>query len=493
MGMASALVLLPLLLPQVALCAANPVHMPLFRRAGTNTLQHFLANAERARARYGFQANSSRAGRRRATSQGFQLTDEGQDLSYFTTVSIGTPPQPLNIDLDTGSADLFVIDNACIGCSDGKLFDRSRSSTFSQQADAQTLELDFGSGSVFGVAASDTVSMQSFTVSKQIFVTADDATTGFIQGTASGILGLAFQSIAETRAVPFWQALINDNQLSAPEMSFHLARAPSLADAPGGTFTLGGTDTAAFTGSIEFHDLAEVEGGPMFWMLRVSGATVQGKSVSISTGNAALAAIDTGTTGIGGPTADVARIWNAVPGASPFRGDGLPPGFFQFPCSTQVSVTLSFGGQAWAINPDDMNRGQIEEGSSLCIGALFDLTLTGSGEPSWVIGDAFLKNVYSVFRQNPLSVGFAQLSGAIGGGGGGNTPGPTSTSSPGESGINGFIPPTMPFSQPFPSATPPHPGPSSTASPSFGDAARTMVAPTVAVISAILAVVVTVL
>ena len=57
-----------------------------------------------------------------------------------------------------------------------------------------------------------------------------------------------------------------------------------------------------------------------------TAVTAQGKSVPISTGNAALAAIDTGTTLIGGPTADVQSIWNAV------GGSAIPsmPGYYQF-------------------------------------------------------------------------------------------------------------------------------------------------------------------
>ena len=54
---------------------------------------------------------------------------------------------------------------------------------------------------------------------------------------------------------------------------------------------------------------------------------MQGQSVQISTGNDALAAIDTGTTLIGGPTADVNAIWAAVPGSAAVADQ---EGFFSF-------------------------------------------------------------------------------------------------------------------------------------------------------------------
>lgn len=55
----------------------------------------------------------------------------------------------------------------------------------------------------------------------------------------------------------------------------------------------------------------------------------------------------------------------------------------------------------------------------MCLGAFFSLeegstTIEGANPndgPSWIIGDTFLKNVYSIFRyNNPTAVGFAKLS-----------------------------------------------------------------------------------
>ena len=54
--------------------------------------------------------------------------------------------------------------------------------------------------------------------------------------------------------------------------------------------------------------------------------TVQGNTVKIAAGNAA---IDTGTTLIGGPSADVKNIWAAVPNSQPID-DFLMQGFYSF-------------------------------------------------------------------------------------------------------------------------------------------------------------------
>jgi len=228
--------------------------------------------------------------------------------------------------------------------------------------------------------------------------------------------------LASTRSVPFWQTLVNANQLANPEMSFWLTREITNANAGtdefGGIFTLGGTNSSLFTGDIEFLNMPAAA-QPSFWLLEMSAVTVNGKSVGISTSaDAGLSAIDTGTTLIGGPTQGVDAIFAAIPGSQALTGQMA--GFFAFPCATTIAITISFGGKAWPISNDDMNLGTV--GNGLCLGGIFDLSQgsnvgSGGGNPTWVVGDTFLKNVYSVFRANPPSVGFAQLSSAAGGSG----------------------------------------------------------------------------
>jgi cathepsin D len=76
-------------------------------------------------------------------------------------------------------------------------------------------------------------------------------------------------------------------------------------------------------------------------------------------------------------------------------------------CDTDVNVTMAFGGRSWSVSPDDMRVAEI--GRNQCLGGFFEVD-TGTTTPSWIVGDTFLKNVYTVFRYNPASVGFAELS-----------------------------------------------------------------------------------
>ena len=102
----------------------------------------------------------------------------------------------------------------------------------------------------------------------------------------------------------------------------------------------------------------------------------------------------------------------------------LEPRFISYSChaacTTTVSITLTFGGRAWSINPQDISIGPVTAGSQNCRGAIYDLSAGSNlpvqpGKPGWVVGHAFLKNVYSVYRAVPPSVGFATLSPLAGG------------------------------------------------------------------------------
>ncbi|TCD66301.1 hypothetical protein EIP91_001547 [Steccherinum ochraceum] len=418
-----------LTLALVSLVAAEPLHVPLTRRSplvtgdGSLDQSKVAEAAKRMRDRYGYGSTAKKM-KRQGQTVGIPTINQKQDSSYLGEVTVGTPGQNFKLVLDTGSSDLWVAASGCAGCdSSTPTFDSTKSSSISA-AGGQSggdITIHYGSGQVSGQVAQDTVSMGGFTNTAQTLLVASTLSDGLLDGDASGIMGLAFEALASTQSTPFWQQLVNANQLSSPEMAFWLTREiddrNAQDDEPGGVFTLGGTNSSLFTGNIEFINMPSGT-QPTFWLLEMSAVTVNNNSVSIPTGNAALSAIDTGTTLVGGPSQAVQAIFQAIPNSVALSGQ--MQGFFAFPCTANVQVAFAFGGTSWPINPEDMNLGTIGQG--LCLGGIFDLTQgsdvgQGGGNPSWVVGDTFLKNVYSVFRANPPSVGFAQLSSNAGGSG----------------------------------------------------------------------------
>jgi len=290
------------------------------------------------------------------------------------------------------------------GCGSVPTFASSASSTFRNSS--TPFSITYGSGRAAGVLGQDKVQMAGFAVDNQVFAICDRISSGLLNSPVSGLLGLGWSSIASSGATPFWETLVSSGAWDQPVMSFQLTRFVDIPSAdtlePGGAFTMGFLNASLYTGEIDYQPLA---GEASYWLLSMSSMSVQGNAISLVSGNPSLAAIDTGTTLVGGPPSAIAQLYAQIPGSQPASGN--LEGYYTYPCSTTVNVQLAFGGRTWTVDPADFQLTQLNSAS--CLGAFFDLK-TGSSAPSWIVGDTFLKNVYSVYRYNPPSVGFANLS-----------------------------------------------------------------------------------
>jgi len=70
--------------------------------------------------------------------------------------------------------------------------------------------------------------MAGFSVSNQVFAAVNQVTSGLLTSPVSGLLGLAWQTIAASGAVPFWETLASGGAWTDPVMSFQLTRCVAL-------------------------------------------------------------------------------------------------------------------------------------------------------------------------------------------------------------------------------------------------------------------------
>ncbi|KAI0057208.1 acid protease [Artomyces pyxidatus] len=361
--------------------------------------------------------------RRKRTSGYNLLTDQNADSSYFGSLAVGTPPVAYNVILDTGSSDLWLASSECqSGCRNIPTFTASSSSSFKNLS--ESFAITYGSGKASGVLGQDVIQMAGFEVNNQIFGVCDVVSNGLLNSPVSGLLGLAWQAIASSGATPFWQTLYQNNVWDQPLMAFQLTRFQNDSQAaalePGGTFTMGNVNNSLYTGNIDYQNIPS--GAVAYWTLPLVGLNVNGNAITLPSGSGSYAAIDTGTTLVGGPNDQISAIYAQIPNSNPASGNY--EGYYTYPCDTVVNVTLSFGGQTWSIAPGDFQLTQLSSGQ--CLGAFFEFSSGSTSAPPWIVGDTFLKNVYSVFRANPASVGFATLA-VDGQGAGANGPVPTPT------------------------------------------------------------------
>lgn len=334
---------------------------------------------------------------------------------YFGQVGVGTPLQSFNVILDTGSSDFWLVDNKCTDtqCDGTALFNPEASSTY--KASDTAFQITYGTGAVRGSLSADTVSLAGYTVDSQTFAVAEQLASQSLQAPTSGIMGMGFESLAQSRATPFWEVIIEQGTTQDKVFTFQLARNVETAQSntqisAGGVFTLGYLDPNQYDGDVAYVDLTGQEG---YWTIPLDAISVNGQSQSLSSDN--VAAIDTGTTLIIAPPSLASEIYGQIPNAQPISsgsslGSSSSSGQYAIPCDSNVEVTMTFGGKAYSINTADMKNGAVDSRGEYCLGGILGASL-GASAPAFIVGDVFLKNVFSVYDYEKKAVGFASLKG----------------------------------------------------------------------------------
>jgi cathepsin D len=101
-------------------------------------------------------------------------------------------------------------------------FNAGQSSTF--QNESKAFNIQYGTGQAAGSLGQDMIQMAGFSVANQIFAVCDEVTRGLLNNPVSGLMGLAWNTIASSGATPFWQTLANSGTWDSPVMAFHLTR-----------------------------------------------------------------------------------------------------------------------------------------------------------------------------------------------------------------------------------------------------------------------------
>ncbi|KAJ1036763.1 hypothetical protein NDA14_004565 [Ustilago hordei] len=370
-----------------------PVHLPVRKRdiqkRSGNVLLNW-ANEQKSILQSKYHLSSPSDKTRRAGSSA--LTNVQYDSSWVASLNGGTPSREYEVVLDTGSADLWI---------SSQYYQPSQSSSFNNRS--TPFDIQYGSGEVAGYQATDTFSLAGTTVQDLNFAVATQVSSGLTSSHMEGIMGMGFQRLASSGEPPFWIAAGLDT------FSFYLERASlSSSDStqPGGVFTLGGTNSSLYQGDVSYNPLIE----ELYWMVRLGGIGTRDSDVNLN--SLTRAAIDTGTTLIGGPDSVVQSLYAQIPG-SQSQGNG----YYSFPCRTSVGATMTFNGIQYSIPDSDFIAGTLDSSGSKCLGAFFGLGSSSQTDLQWIVGDAFLKNVYSIFTTNGngngAAVGFASLANGL--------------------------------------------------------------------------------
>lgn len=97
------------------------------------------------------------------------------------------------------------------------------------------------------------------------------------------------------------------------------------------------------------------------------------------------------------PPTDAKKIHSLFPGA---QADGE---IFNLPCKSQTPFQLIFSGVSYNMSPTDYIGSPINGDDSMCTSNI--IGRRPFEEDQWLVGDVFLKNVYSVFDYDKKRIG----------------------------------------------------------------------------------------
>lgn len=330
---------------------------------------------------------------RTTSSSANEVIKDYANAQYFGTVEIGTPPQSFEVIFDTGSSNLWVPKVGCSHCglpfiSHKSKYDDAKSSTY--EANGDDFEIMYGSGSVKGFFSKDDVTLAEDIVIREVeFAEITDAGglgMAYSIGKFDGILGLGFTSISVGGVPTVFEEAIKQNKVDQPIFAFY------LGDNQPGELTFGGYDSSKFEGDLAYVKLESAT----YWEISVDSIAA---GEYTNGGGPTTAIVDSGTSLITGPKAEIRKLATAMGATANFMGE------YTVDCATVPDlpdVVFTIGGTEYTIP----GPATIIQAQSTCLFAFMPLDIPSG--PQWILGDVFMRQYYTVFNYLDQTVGFAK-------------------------------------------------------------------------------------
>jgi hypothetical protein len=325
------------------------------------------------------------------------VINDFQDAQYFGTIAVGTPPQSLRVVYDTGSSNLWV--NKQTGfLSPHQHYVDSKSSTYVKNG--STFNIQYGSGPVSGYYSVDTIHLADIDIPGYLFAEVNNTKglgPAWAAGHFDGICGMGWDDISVDHVKTPLRALVDSKKLGANQFAFYLGSGGAA-----GELVLGGVDPAHYTGDFATVPVIETAPGKTgYWALAMDDVKVGGSSVT----SVRKAIVDSGTSLLAVPTADMKKIATAV-GASPV----LPfPPFnkeYKIDCnSAGPDIDFVLGGKSYTLKKEDYVLNE----SGQCLLGFTGMDVPAPAGPLYILGDVFMRAHYVKFDVDNKQLGFAQI------------------------------------------------------------------------------------
>ncbi|KAK4227826.1 putative aspartic-type endopeptidase [Podospora fimiseda] len=338
-----------------------------------------------------------------STKRGVQLQLANRsDIAYYAQLSIGTPPQPVFVQLDTGSFELWVNpDCTAVSGADRAFcerigqFDTTKSSTASSLGTGKTLRYGIGRANI--TYFEDNISLAGSTASLQKVQFGVATET---EDTFSGILGIGYGKGIATKYPNFIDELAAQN---ATKVKIYTLALGSKEEKEG-VIVFGGVDTSKFAGPLAKLPIipakSSPDGVPRFWVnMNSISMTPPNNVTQVYEDSKMPVFLDSGSTMTLLPKNLTARI------AKDFGADAPDEnGFYRIDCGLiKMNGTLDFAfdGLNIRVPYNEMIR-EVPSNPPACF-----LGITPS-DMFTLLGDTFLRSAYAVFDLETDSVWMTQ-------------------------------------------------------------------------------------
>lgn len=311
------------------------------------------------------------------------IDQDGTDYSYFVEVRLGSGGKELHMLIDTGAGSTWVMGSDCTteACDLHESFGPDDSDSFEDNGEDFTIS--YGTGRVQGTLATDTISLAGMNLS-YTFGVASETSDDFVNFAFDGILGLSMNDGANDN---FLQSIADADLVDTNIFGVSLHRASDGTN--DGEIKFGGTNSDKYTGEISYTSTNRDNGD---WAIEIEDMAYDGQAAGVG---GVSAYIDTGTTFIFGPKSLVKALHGVIPGAE--SADGVS---YKVPCDSDSPLTFTFSGVDYVVSPADWISPENNAGK--CTSNIYGQEVVSG---SWLLGAAFIKNVYAVFDKDKKRIG----------------------------------------------------------------------------------------
>ncbi|KAG8505706.1 Pregnancy-associated glycoprotein, partial [Galemys pyrenaicus] len=318
-----------------------------------------------------------------------------QDMAYIGNIAVGTPPQNFKVIFDTGSTDLWVPSIYCSSpaCLNHQVFNPRESSTFLTLY--QSFRIVYGSGAVSGFLASDNVQIGDLVVRNQTLgLSLLEPGDAMRNGPFDGILGLAYPGLSRRGTTPIFDNMWQQGLLSQEIFAFYL----SSKSKEGSMVMFGGVDPTYYTGELKWVPVSR----PLYWQITMDSISMNGRVIACHGGCQAI--VDTGTSLVAGPAAEVLSILERIRGRHYYNKE------FLVPCearNTLPDIVFTINGDDYPVPASAYIQLIRVEGLQEACYSNFSPQKSFSESPLWILGDVFLRKYFSVFDRANNRIGLA--------------------------------------------------------------------------------------